>query len=994
MHFFLRRATFTLLLIPSTALLLDAQRMFVTEDISPDDPENYIANPATGNNAAGRIKALVVDPNNSTIVYAAAEFAGVWKSTTGATWVGSGGNGHSTAGAMKWFQASNGLRSGLTIGVTSLAIDKSVTVKGNSQRLLYATGDDDGRPNEPFGGLWVSVDAAENWRHVTLCPGGPTNIASVTFSNGRPYVSTACGIFTTASADANADLSPDPAPTTPSGGWTPLTTSGTPPPSGSIIVDGGSGTLFACSGTQVYQASASGNWTVASTPLAGNCNHLAAAPNGSATSTTALVILQPSNEQGNYEVSTVTFFGSAPAVVKNLNYHLRPYQVNPAKTGGSQNPGGSGLPVVAAVATGNSSSAPGPGVTYDVYAADNCAWYAYNPGPPASWTMLAYLPNPPADPPNLECGNVTSIHVDPWAMAFPSWYNTAQGLCGAYATTDGGVFFSGYQQSGSIVGGCINNWIPVQHRLHVLYSDAIYGITAGSNPFTPSGATYALYLPTQDNDTFMTTFGWSSWQSLSDGLGDSNQAFVDPAFPNQVLASRNKHYSAGDPAFDSSAPLVPPLPAPQEMDWGNNIAGTADLAQVMTIGAGTKPPPPPPAFADYLAVLNQDQSCATGQDHIWRNKSIPSSAGGWEKNIDVGFFPSCTIGKIQAAGGHDDGALTVYVLTGISGSHNNGLSYGSSRYPAGLGPGQVYSGLVSTGKTKGKITQWELASGTSKEPLGVADDLFVNPYDPTELYAVSVANQAIEVSRDSGAHWKTDATLTDIATNHGEYSIGDIPSAGTGGCNITRGGGATNPFSQGCSLSGMAFDAFKPEIRVAAMFYGGIAFSRDRGHDWIALDVTDNNHLACWPSPPCFLVGNNLTQIVASVFFDGETHGTKKPKKKLPIPGPDQIIYAGLRGQSMRMVIGPFRDLMSMNFTYKPKGTPAQVSVKILTKGLQQFIPLRLGTDKLFHGSLLFDWKTTASVQYQYLGDGAPTAPETRPLSSSEETDGVANVSN
>jgi hypothetical protein len=96
-------------------------------------------------------------------------------------------------------------------------------------------------------------------------------------------------------------------------------------------------------------------------------------------------------------------------------------------------------------------------------------------------------------------------------MAFPSWYDTGKGLCGAYAATDGGVFFSGYQQlSGPIVGGCTSNWGTVQHGLHALYSGAIYGITAGSKPFAPSGATYALYLPTQDNDTFVTTFGWKS----------------------------------------------------------------------------------------------------------------------------------------------------------------------------------------------------------------------------------------------------------------------------------------------------------------------------------------------------------------------------------------------------------------------------------------------------------------------------------------------------
>ena len=160
---------------------------------------------------------------------------------------------------------------------------------------------------------------------------------------------------------------------------------------------------------------------------------------------------------------------------------------------------------------------------------------------------------------------------------------------------------------------------------------------------------------------------------------------------------------------------------------------------------------------------------------------------------------------------------------------------------------------------KGSITQWEKASGTSRNPLGLADNFFVNPYDPSELYAVSVASGAIKVSRDFGRTWNEDKQLTDIATNHSEYRMG--------GCNITRSGGfgQTSPFSQGCSLSGMSFDVFKPEIRVASMFYGGIAFSRDSGKTgtWMALDLTDNNHL----------VSDNLTKIAASTFFDGETLG-------------------------------------------------------------------------------------------------------------------------
>src|SRR6202044_3491368 len=97
---------------------LSAQKVFLTYDISPD-PSNFTASDSIG--TAGRIMSLVIDPNNDRVLYAASELAGVWKSTTGATWV-LGSNGHTTASSMEWSQASVGLRSGLTVNNHSLAV--------------------------------------------------------------------------------------------------------------------------------------------------------------------------------------------------------------------------------------------------------------------------------------------------------------------------------------------------------------------------------------------------------------------------------------------------------------------------------------------------------------------------------------------------------------------------------------------------------------------------------------------------------------------------------------------------------------------------------------------------------------------------------------------------------------------------------------------------------------------------------------------------------
>jgi hypothetical protein len=948
----------------ASALPSGAQKIFITSDISPD-PDNY--SPASGSNPAGRIKSLIVDPNNDTIVYAASEFAGVWKSTTGATWVG-GSNAHSTAAAMKWFQASEGLRSGLTQSNNSLAIDKA-----NSKRLLYATGVDDGRPTPTGAGLYISLNAAGVWTHVNLpCPSGTQpGIASVAFASGQPYVSTPCGIYTT----SNAKMA--------EGTWTGLPTFPSAPPIGSLVVDGGYGTLFGCSGQKVFRATdlgVSGVWQSFTLPSGASCGSIAAAPNGTAASTVAIVIWNVTTNSnlglGYQEVSVVNF---ATSTATSLNYAKRPDQ-NYSRTKPPQSfatPGSGVLGVAVVPISSVPGNPPGPGITYDVYAADDCAWYGYNPTPssPANpWTMLGYL--------GQECGGTTSIHVDSWAMAFPSWYDSSNGSCAAYAATDGGVFFTGYKQPGPVIGGCVNNWGMVQHGLHVLYSNAVWAITAGSTPYSSTPITEAIYLPTGDNDTFVTTFGYKAWQSLPDYLGDSAQALVDPAFPNQVLASRNENYAAifNPPTVGGTSnclvtggtttacipapppPKKPPTPSTTQLfDNGNAVMGTADLTQVMTSRFELSTPQ---HAADYLAVFDQDTAkcSASLYDLILRNRSNPPTYTGWTTDISkADHFLPCDIGKIQASGGHSGGSLTVYILTGFGNKSSNPPVI----YNKGRGPGQIYKGVTNK---LGQVVNWTLAS-----PTLATDNFFVNPYNANELYSVSTAGGVIQYSRNGGTTWETNNPLTDIATNHGEYRIG---------CAGGRGGTTeTSPFTDGCSLSGMAFDPFLPKVRVAAMFYGGIAFSRDSGKHWISLDITDNNHL----------VTNNLTQIVTSVFFDGETHG--KGTKKPPIPTPDQRIYFSLKGQSIRAVLGPFLNLESLNFSLKLSGTHV-VEVHVATPAFTHTIRLYQDTATgEYRGSLLYDYATAAKVNFQYTVDGAPGYTGSHVLKAAETTAGVATES-
>jgi hypothetical protein len=144
-------------------------------DISPDAAFGTVL--ANGLAPSGRVNGIVVDPTNASILYAATEFVGVWKSVDR---------------GQTWSPSSQGLRSGFTqeigatvtvnntaanstyyniVGRQVLAIDAA-----NPARLLYATQPVDGRIPFPctgdptkqcnFGGLWVSVDAAATWKHV------------------------------------------------------------------------------------------------------------------------------------------------------------------------------------------------------------------------------------------------------------------------------------------------------------------------------------------------------------------------------------------------------------------------------------------------------------------------------------------------------------------------------------------------------------------------------------------------------------------------------------------------------------------------------------------------------------------------------------------------------------------------------------------------------------------------------------------------------------
>ena len=114
-----------------------------------------------------------------------------------------------------------------------------------------------------------------------------------------------------------------------------------------------------------------------------------------------------------------------------------------------------------------------------------------------------------------------------------------------------------------------------------------------------------------------------------------------------------------------------------------------------------------------------------------------------------------------------------------------------------------------------------------------AYNIFVNPFDPNELYAVDLGDKTIKTSRDGGQSWDAIAKLKDIATNNGEFDFACASSSGAPSSAYRD----KDIFGNQCPLTDMYFSREAPDIRVATLYPGGVAFSNDGGLTWTSLDI-------------------------------------------------------------------------------------------------------------------------------------------------------------
>jgi len=216
----------------------------------------------------------------------------------------------------------------------------------------------------------------------------------------------------------------------------------------------------------------------------------------------------------------------------------------------------------------------------------------------------------------------------------------------------------------------------------------------------------------------------------------------------------------------------------------------------------------------------QNGNC--GNDAIVRNVAATNQTvaqSSWT-DISQGFFGPGQVAGIYPSGGHTN--LTVYALT----SSNSIINY-----PPGRGPGQLWKGQSTN---QAPISSWTLAMGTApNNNLIQAYNIFVNPFDPNELYAVDLGDKTIKTSRDGGQSWDAIAKLKDIATNNGEFDFACASSSGAPSSAYRD----KDIFGNQCPLTDMYFSREAPDIRVATLYPGGVAFSNDGGLTWTSLDI-------------------------------------------------------------------------------------------------------------------------------------------------------------
>jgi len=286
--------------------------------------------------------------------------------------------------------------------------------------------------------------------------------------------------------------------------------------------------------------------------------------------------------------------------------------------------------------------------------------------------------------------------------------------------------------------------------------------------------------------------------------GDTGVVLADWQQPNRVVVPRNDSYWD----LDTSSGGRPPLRRSADpVQLGIPGVNTGSASIWYAVAVQTPPGATPPPNGDYFAIKSarfNDKGLVTTESII-RNTS--GTRSGWRQ---VGPDLPAPGASLQVS----DAGNAVFVLT------TTGKVVRLVFIP--MGPETIRA-------------EWQDRSTGLSNPV----NLLANPFDPNVLYAVdigdpnSLSDDHIMQTTDGGVSWRPDAALTDLAKDHGRLRI--TCASAPGG---TRNVAYLNSFNYVCSLTAMAFDPTHPEFRFAVMNPAGVAFSRDGGAHWRALNVT------------------------------------------------------------------------------------------------------------------------------------------------------------
>lgn len=414
-----------------------------------------------------------------------------------------------------------------------------------------------------------------------------------------------------------------------------------------------------------------------------------------------------------------------------------------------------------------------PGRDYDVFASNTHVFFQYMPD--GTWK---------AQP---------GLHVDSWSFAFPATYDPPRGNYTAYAAHDGGISVR--------TGNPAQPWVTAMNGLHALNSVTMTGV---------SGLDDTLYVPTAHNEAWVSTRSGrpdgtvSSWRKIGT-LGDIGQTYLDPALPSEVAFGRNKFLQVYSGSLsgtylainDEKLTLAEGGSSSVVEDFspdGLEPPGAERFSQILTL-----PGEDPGELADYVTVGPLMVRSRDG-GRRWRNILSPTALTPEELR---------SIKAIATAGGHR--MPTIYILIAIPGDPNRGTE--AYRY--------IKKGVIDS--TTGQIHEFRdvTGSGATGRPIKPAH-LTVNPYNPAVVYTIDLNDSTIKFTQNGGNSWEQVPQLTAIATDNGEYAFAfqrDIA--------IRRLG----PLQQ------VIFSRDDPNFRIAILFPGGVAFSRDpAGQQWTRID--------------------------------------------------------------------------------------------------------------------------------------------------------------